>query len=776
MPWLLLLLIAAPASASTVTMDGARWSSLQPDRPEPADPLQPRVVDRTVSLRVGPERVDVDATWRIDPGERTWFAERILGFDASIEQVWWNGRPARAHAVRRGYMVLERPRGPSTLRVVASVPRGAALDLLDAPRGVAALIGEDVALGGRAVPEGDRWRLPPGPLVVQAAPPTARPGSLIDAHVAVGLTVEDGVAAGRARVRWVPRRGVLQTLQLRAGDVGEDLQVEGPDVAQVSRAGGLITVALRAPLEQPTWLDLRWTTSLPDADEARLAVPSLEPVGVHRVERSLQLARSGEREVVPELTGRAVASWELPESAQGLVVGTPTAAWQGPVRGSIGLLRYVPADSPPAIVDVAEYTAAASDGGRVLVQARYAVRSDRAPALVLTPPPGVTLLAVRVDGRAEPPALTADGRWRVSLPRSVESVDGLVSFPVELAWLQSGEAWSARDHRELPLPSVDAPVAVQRATVYLPPGFRALRAEDGDRRVEAFSRGEGIRYGFALDEDGESKKEQADALFGAAVGAWKTNDFDRAQGYLDALGTLGASNADVSRLQRNLDVVDGTADDDGITARRVKEQARARSKTKKRLYDRRRREAEEYAHRGDRAASTRAAAEALALGGELQKLEQRESVEYRAAERSLQAQIAPQAGEALPVDEPEPEPTIARRPPAPRPTTAAVDPSSSGLDKFGYGDPDEDQWFGRDGVDFAYGVGGLGARGSGFGSGGSASGHGSISRAPAVAVVAATRSIPIPRVGQPVHFQRLLLPAGASPTLPLRARRAPGGT
>jgi hypothetical protein len=820
-PLILLLLLSPPALASTVTIDGDRWRDLQPEDEAFADLRRPHATERDVDLIVLDDRVLIHATWRIDPGEETWFAERIIGFDAAVEGVYWNGRPAHAHAVRRGYLVLERLDGPATLELVASVPRSdRPIALLPASRGRATLTGEDVELGGGAVALGPGYQLA-GPLVVQPKRPPPPSGSLTDARVGLGLTIEDGSVSGRGRIELVPKRGALASVSFTAAGVGADLTVSGPDVATVERSGDRFDVTLRAEFRRRVTLDLAWTSTLPDKEVASVAVPKLHLLSVHRTQTTLQLARSGEREVVPQIRGQAIASRDLPEWGLGLVAGQPTAAFAGP-SGTVDLLRFQPADGPPAIVDVAEYTAAATAEGRTLMKARYAVRADRAAALEVTPPPGCTLLAVRVDGRTEPPSITSTGAWRVPLPRSVESVDGLLSFPVELAWLHEDASWTRTEDRALPLPSVDAPIAVQRATVHLPPGFRSRKAEGDDRRVAAFSRGEGIRYGFALDEDGEAKKEAADALYGAAINAWKSNEFDAAQNYLDGLGEMGASNMDVSRLQRNLDVVEGRDESTGVATRRVLEQAKARGKKKRRVYDSKVREAEERSRAGDKVAAQEAAKEALVLGGELSKLEQRESVELDASNEELgilanERRRAPRRSRGANNDAPDSyrapnfDDEEADEPAAPPLSTLypdsteyaaaetfedleeAIDdapaivvdgsieqleldrlmPGTSGLDKFDYGDPEVDQWVGRGS---SLGVGGLGSFGSGRGGGGYGMGHG-VAHKPAVfAVVAATRSVPIPRLGEALLFQRLLLPAGATQTLPLRARRASGGT
>ena len=95
-----------------------------------------------------------------------------------------------------------------------------------------------------------------------------------------------------------------------------------------------------------------------------------------------------------------------------------------------------------------------------------------------------------------------------------------------------------------------------------------------------------------------------------------------------------------------------------------------------------------------------------------------------------------------------------------------LDSHRGGLSKFDYGDPAIDRW----GWGFGMGGSGYGAGGGYFGQRG-AGAAGISSRGAASAVLAADRTVPIPRLGVAVLFQSLLLPADAPSVLTLRARR-----
>ena len=83
------------------------------------------------------------------------------------------------------------------------------------------------------------------------------------------------------------------------------------------------------------------------------------------------------------------------------------------------------------IIDVAETTLALTREGRALGRTRLTVRNDTATHVQVCLAPGVHLLGATVS--QEPAALSKkDGCVQIQLPRSVASLDGGLSFPVDL--------------------------------------------------------------------------------------------------------------------------------------------------------------------------------------------------------------------------------------------------------------------------------------------------------------------------------------------------------
>ena len=740
------VVLAAPANAQAeVQLRGARWERLQP-RPEAPAPGAPGITvsDRVVHLvpdfaADGAAGLAIDARWRLSEGAPAWLDLLLADPAVLVTDVRVDGVPAPIYL------------GPDGAHLVARLTPGAQITLLgtrpgDARRGPVPLTLLPAASGLTTVTAPpDRAPAWTGGVVVQGAlwggaartslqlvepPPTASADELIAAsEVALGVSASDDLLQVRGRVRLLVRRGLLDQVVLDAPGAAGDLAIAGLNVGEVSRRGDRVVVTLLRPAAHLVAFDVSWSAPLPQGEVGRLPVPTLGTPDAATSQTTLQLARSGDIEVLPELTGWvATASTELPPWARGLVDGAATASFLGTARskGSLSLLRFVPVQGPEVMIDVAEVVLASSRGGRVLLRARYEVLNDRAPILAVRLPPGARLLSLRVGDSPAQTTYGPDGSLRVPLRRSIESLNGLLSFPVELAILVETPPWRRRDLRSVPLPTVSAPIAVLRTTAYLPPGHQPWRAARLPDLVDDFSRGEGITYGIDIRTAGDRDTvAQADQLFGQAVRAWESNSFEEADGLLEKLGALGASNENVARLQGNLDLMLNDASDDDrdapaaaapsrravVQARRVKEHAKAKAGKDEDAWEDAQREAESSYRSGDYERAEAEATRALELGRKLQRLEQDESAEVstRNARVSKVLQEA-REGRALSAVG----------------NTAGLGPSKKKP----------------------------------------------TSSPPPPPLVATTHSVPVPEVGAPLRFQTLLLPAGSATTVTLGARAA----
>ncbi len=657
------LLSAAPEPSAEI--DGARWSRLQRD-PERAP--GPRVVDRKLQLELVPGGVEVRGTWRLSTERPAWYANMLLSAErVHVRSVRLGGRPARTWSTTDGLLLVERIERDTVLEIEAFVPgsadQGVELGLLAAPRGeVVVQDGDTLQLldledrpvlreSGRFITGTARLRLER-----RAPNSAASEGTLCIAHVGIGLTVGDGEVTGQARVQWEVRRGKLESVSVRAQEVGSDLQVEGPNVADWTRSGDRVEVQLRQPADSRVDLQLSWTAAVSKDAESTLQVPTIEPLDVFRTESALQLARDGEVDVIPKASGwTTIAAAQLPQWSRGLVRGMPTAAFRRPGAddgGTLDLVRYVTVPTPPMVVEIADVRIASSREGRFVMRARYELLNERAAHLVFRPPVGARLTGVTVAGRPVRPARDGDV-YRIPLPRSVETVDGLSIVPVVVGLRGEDVTWKRRAQGNIALPSVDAPVAVLRATHGLPLGY-ASRLEAGEGAVvEGFSRGDGVAYGLGDDR----RASQADQLYADALDAWNSNEFEQARDKLGQLDELGAGNDSTKGLESNVELVLGPSIDtttvsqdftvEGTTisaqtkpapaappppaskaARRIKAQVRARSQKERSRFRSRKKKAKNLQEAGRYDEAEEEYEKALEEAKDLDRLEDDESRSY----------------------------------------------------------------------------------------------------------------------------------------------------
>ena len=567
LPLLLALMLAAPASGAVGTnraeITGKRFTELGV-RPE-APRVEAWAQRRILRVEVKPDGLVLRGRWTIASDRPTWFAGGLFEPGVHIRSARWDGTPAALWDGSEGVLVVGRVGAKgSVLEVEAFVPGAGVreLDVLGATVGEIELVADEplrvVSTDGTPVLF-DRGRFRSGKSELRLEPPETAPAddrTIAIAHTGIGITVGDDALRGKAHLRWVVRKGSLDALEIAIANLGEDLELEGVNVESWKRDGDRLRIVLREKTRTTVDVRLSWTAPLAKKAESELPLPTIEPQSVFRSESSLQLARDGEVDTVAQVGGWSpIATALVPEWGEGLVEGSPTAAYRRAGSGYEGkalleLYRFEAVPGPPLVVEIADLLMATSVEGRMLVRARYEVKNERAPHLEVRPPPGMQLVGVWVSGK-EVRASIVDGAWRIPIPRSIETLEGLITFPVVVAMLGEGEAWQRREKRQIALPIVDAPVNVDRITLHLPLAYRSLLDPGDGPVVAAFTRGEEVGYGLSDDD----LRGRADEHYRRATEYWNANDFENARRELDELDKLGAKSKNQTGLRSNVDAV-----------------------------------------------------------------------------------------------------------------------------------------------------------------------------------------------------------------------------
>jgi len=150
----------------------------------------------------------------------------------------------------------------------------------------------------------------------------------------------------------------------------------------------------------------------------------------------------------------------------------------------VDVARYTPQAVLMANVEEARYQVLITGEGKVLVQARYAIRNNQRNFLKVTLPAGATLWTASLAGRAVRPGQSPDGSLLLPLDKA-RSGEEAPEFAVEIVYLARGSAWNDKGQFKLSLPSLDLPVSHTGLLVYHPPLFK-VTPEPGTFRIVAY--------------------------------------------------------------------------------------------------------------------------------------------------------------------------------------------------------------------------------------------------------------------------------------------------
>ena len=302
----------------------------------------------------------------------------------------------------------------------------------------------------------------------------------------IGLSEDACQASTAVRVEVIQGLARDVALALPAGLVIN--QVNGPTVADWESSGGMLRVRLldpvataisfvvqgemRAPREGPIVVPL---VRMPSAERETGGV-AVDVIGAG--EMSGRQAR-GLEPADPSELGDVVAGRESPSM---LAFRLKPLAGSEPRSLAVTVVRYTPQAVLIANVEEARYRALASEDGRLLVHARYAIRNNQRSFLKVSLPPGSTVWSAEVARRPIRPGIAESDAVLLPLEKGCAGVEA-PTFGVDLVYLQRIEAWTDRGHARVDLPALDLPVSRTGLELYYSPRFR-VDPQPGAFRVE----------------------------------------------------------------------------------------------------------------------------------------------------------------------------------------------------------------------------------------------------------------------------------------------------
>ena len=583
----------------------------------------------------------------------------------TVESARLDGRAVAVPPDRDGnrQLVAELARGTHTvvLAGVMATPRSTlSLPMPTAPIAVRlAGAGIDVSIDrGAALSEG-HIVVPPGDALTvtwkPAAPPAPRP-SRLEAAAAVGLTLSTDGMEGAGVVTFDAIHGAVE--QVRIAVPGADwAEASGGVVSSSTLSGEWLEVGLVAP--QTGRFSVEVALRGP-ADAGRTDAPLLLPqadsregwVSIYQGEEGYLARDTTDLAVIaPEVVppwGRDLASGQLLSSLH-YTTGQPSLRWEQS--------EWEALQTPGTVIDSAHLEVAVVAHGRALTRARYQVRNDRGAWLWMDLPDASSVLAVRVAGHIVEPVVS-EGRLGIPLEKSVETLAGLVSFPVEVSLLASTPKFSRRGAVVLTAPAVSAPITDASWSLSLPPGTIARRIEGNVQvaadavadRVLLIGRGyrrtpslEPVLSSGARKTDTQAVEASQD-YWNQAYDAYKDNRFDEAGELLEQSLIYNPDNVSASALQGNVMVLTGEpgagGDDEVEQVERVKAMARAKSKGESQRQQVLVEDAEEQLRAGNVEEAITLYESAIVVTDQLARLESDEAYVQKAAAENLRSRLA----------------------------------------------------------------------------------------------------------------------------------------
>jgi hypothetical protein len=307
----------------------------------------------------------------------------------------------------------------------------------------------------------------------------------------VALGEESGQVAASVRVEVLQGLARELSLSVPAGLVVNE--VNGATVGDWDVTAGLLRVRLLDPSASDSSFVISGEVRAPR--DGAIAIPLIRMPSAERETGAVAVDVVGAGEIAerqvrglepadPSELGDLVAGRESPSMA---------AFRMRPLAGTdarsitVNVVRYTPQAVLVANVEEARYRMLVSEDGKLLVEARYAVRNNQRSFLKVVMPAGATLWSADVAGRAVRPAMAEAGaillpleKGRVS-PASEEAL----TFVVGLVYFQGADrsAWLEKGRTRVDLPALDLPISRTGVELFYPPRFH-VDPQAGPFRVE----------------------------------------------------------------------------------------------------------------------------------------------------------------------------------------------------------------------------------------------------------------------------------------------------
>jgi hypothetical protein len=253
-----------------------------------------------------------------------------------------------------------------------------------------------------------------------------------------------------------------------------------------------LVVSFLEPVEQGARFVINAETRTPR--EGQIEVPLLRLLNIERESGGVAVEVLGAGEIKeqkpqglentdPSELGEVIAGRQSPSMA---AFRFHLGGFATPRSLTLEVARYAQQAVLMANIEEARYHVLASNEGKTLVQARYAVRNNSRNFLKVTMPAGAMVWSATIAGRPVRPGLAPDGSLLLPLEKS-RAGDDAPAFAVEVLYLARQTAWTDHGRLQLALPAVDVPISRSGVLLFYSPQFR-VTPEPGSFRVQPYER------------------------------------------------------------------------------------------------------------------------------------------------------------------------------------------------------------------------------------------------------------------------------------------------
>ena len=303
--------------------------------------------------------------------------------------------------------------------------------------------------------------------------------------VGLGEEISSIVTTIRADVQQGVAREI--TLAVPAGVVIN--QVVGATVADWETTNGQLRVRFIDPVIDAVSFEVQAESRLPAQGD--VAIPLLRIPAAEREGGGVALSVLGAGEIEKHLVRGLEAAdvSDLAYAIAGRESPSMVAFRLRPIAGadprslSVAVKRYTPQAVLVANIEEARYRALASEDGRLLIEAHYAVRNNQRSFLKITLPPGATLWSASVAGKAVRPGVAERDAVLLALEKGRAGQDA-PSFAVRITYLQAIDSWEGKAPARLTLPALDLPISRTGVEFHYSPRFR-VELQPGAFRIES---------------------------------------------------------------------------------------------------------------------------------------------------------------------------------------------------------------------------------------------------------------------------------------------------